>query len=72
MVRADLSDEGSPPVRFFALKNEAREGTIDEVLLGRKEIIFHPGKIVLTWNITNQFLPKYEMLYPCSSCMLDQ
>ena len=72
VVRADLNDEGSPPVRVFALKNEAREGTIDEVLLGRKDIICQPGTIVLTWNINNQFLPKYEMLSPRSSCMLDQ
>ena len=51
MVGDDLSEKGKPPVRVFALKNEAREGMTGEVFLGIKELIFHPGKIVLYWTI---------------------
>ena len=57
MVRGALRDNGALPVRVFLLTKVAREGGNGEVFLGRKELIFQPGKMKISCTSTIQFFP---------------
>ena len=66
-----LRDEGTYPLRVFALIKEVRDGKSGENFLGGKDIIYQPVISMLYWTIPIKFFPKSVRFPPQSLFLLE-
>ena len=52
-----LRDEGTCPLRVFALINKVRDSKFGDNLLGGNDLIYQPVTSMFSWTIPIQFFP---------------
>ena len=59
-----LRDEGTYPLRVFALINKVRDGKFGDNLLGGNDLIYQPVMSMFSWTIPIQFFSKSGRFTP--------